>query len=273
MSTSTFDTGRVNDALDGTIFHGKLHHFNRIDSTSTRALADAHAGTESGHVYVADEQTAGRGRGGHIWHSEPDAGLYLSVLFRPALQADAALHISLATALAAQSAVLLASSYALDIRWPNDLVTPPGRTPARKLGGILTETASTPGGTLRHAVIGVGINLNQESFPSNLSGMASSVRMESGSRVSREDLLIPLLRALETELSALEAAATDAGKAPHLAERFAIASTWARGKRVRVSEEESYTGTTNGLTTAGMLRVQCDDGTLRLVRHGGVREL
>lgn len=285
MSISTFDTARVDDALGGTIFHGKLHHFTTVDSTSTRALADAHAGAEAGQVYVADQQTAGRGRGGHTWHSEPDAGLYISVLLRPALQADTALRISLATALAVQAAVWQASSYALDIRWPNDLVTPPGATPARKLGGILTETASKPDGTLRHAVIGIGINLNQESFPPHLAAWATSVRIERGSTVSREDLLVSLLRALETELSNLEAAADGPGETPHLNERFQRSSTWATGKRVRVSEHglpgnegrtgdgESYTGTTDGLTTAGTLRVQCDDGTLRVVRHGGVREL
>jgi BirA family biotin operon repressor/biotin-[acetyl-CoA-carboxylase] ligase len=269
---STFDKARVDDALRDTLFHGKLHHFTTIDSTNTRALTDAHEGAATGQVYVADEQTAGRGRGGHVWHSEPDRGLYLSVLFRPALRADAALQISLAAALAAQSAVNSSCGYALDIRWPNDLVTPPGSSSARKLGGILTETASGADGTLRHAVVGIGINLNQEMFPPELATLASSVRIESGKRVSREAVLIQLLLALTSELSMLEAEVSGADKTPLLNERFQLSSTWVSGKRVLVSEDESYTGTTDGLTRAGMLRVQCDDGTLRVVRNGGVRE-
>ncbi len=270
---SPFDEERVNEALRGTLFHGKLHHYVSIDSTNTRALADAQAGTGAGQVYIADEQTAGRGRGGHTWHSEPGDGLYISVLFRPALSAAAALQMSLAAALAAQSAVLCVSSYALDIRWPNDLVTPPGSLPSRKAGGILTEVASSADGALRHAVIGIGINLNQESFPPDLEKTATSIRIESGSWISREDVVIQLLRELESEISALEMEAAGLRKQPHLNGRFLLSSTWAHCKRVRVSEEESYTGTTDGLTTAGLLRVQCDDGTLRIVRHGGVREL
>ncbi len=270
---STFDTARVNDALRGTIFDGQLHHFSSIDSTNTRALADAQAGAAAGQVYLADEQTAGRGRAGHAWHSEPDRGLYLSVLFRPVLRADAALQISLAAALAAQTAVMSSCQFAIDIRWPNDLVTLPAPVPARKLGGILTETASGADGTLRHAVVGIGINLNQESFPPELAKLAGSIRTESGKRVSREGVLIDLLLALETELSALEAEVSGARKQQSLNERFRLSSTWVRGKRVSVEEEESYTGITDGLTHAGMLRVQCDDGKLRVVRHGGVREL
>ena len=270
---STFDIARVNDALRGTMFKGKLHHFASIDSTNTRAIADAHAGAEAGQLYIADEQTAGRGRGGHAWHSEPDRGLYLSVLFRPALRADAALQISLAAALAAQSAVMSACHLAIDIRWPNDLVTSPGSVPARKLGGILTETASGADGTLRHAVVGIGINLNQETFPPELSKLAGSIRIESGKRVSREDVLIYLLLALEGELAALEAEVSGVCKQPNLNERFVLSSTWASSKRVSVEEVQSYTGTTDGLTQAGLLRVLCDDGELRVVRHGGVREL
>jgi BirA family biotin operon repressor/biotin-[acetyl-CoA-carboxylase] ligase len=270
---STFDTADVDAALRDTLFHGKLHHFTTIDSTNTRALDDAHAGAAAGQVYVADEQTAGRGRGGHVWHSEPDRGLYLSVLFRPALRADAALQISLAAALAVQSAVMSSCGYALDIRWPNDLVTMPGPAPARKLGGILTETASGADGTLRHAVVGIGLNLNQELFPPELAKLAGSIRIESGKRVSREDVLIQLLQALAAELSALEAEVSGDSKQPLLNERFQLSSTWVSGKRVSVGEDESYTGTTDGLTQAGMLRVHCDDGTLRVVRNGGVREL
>ena len=269
----TFDARRVDDALRGTLFHGRLHHFTSIDSTNTRALADARAGAEAGQVYLADEQTAGRGRGGHLWHSEPDRGLYLSVLFRPALRADAALQISLAAALAVQSAVMSSCRYAIDIRWPNDLVTPPGPAAARKLGGILTETASGSDECLRHAVVGIGINLNQETFPPELAKLASSLRIESGSRVSREDVLISLLLELESEISTLEAEAVGSCKQPFLTGRFLLSSTWVRGKRVSVAEDESYTGTTDGLTQAGMLRVQCDDGRLRVVRNGGVREL
>jgi BirA family biotin operon repressor/biotin-[acetyl-CoA-carboxylase] ligase len=261
---STFDTARVDAALRGTLFHGKLHHFLTIDSTNTRALADAQAGADAGQVYIADEQTAGRGRGGHTWHSEPDRGLYLTVLVRPTIRGNEALKLSLATGIAAADAIHAITSHSIDLRWPNDLVIAEDNGPSRKCGGILTESALTPDGSLRHAAIGVGINLNQADFPPDLNGVATSLRRAWGHTVSREELAIALLRALHAELAQLDAALYD---------RFEQRSTWVHGKHVRVAEDEGYTGTTAGLTSDGLLRVQCDDGETRTVRHGGVREL
>ncbi len=256
---------RVDHALQGTMFHGKLHHFPIIDSTNTRALADAQQGAKAGQVYIADEQTAGRGRGGHTWHSEPERGLYLTVLVRPALRSNQVLQLSLLTALAAADAIEQATSLRIDLRWPNDLVA--GTQPARKLGGILTEAVSAPEGTLQHAAIGIGINLNQVTFPQDLQASATSLRRETGSTVSREALAVSLLRALDTELRNL------ACEPFTVLQRFAQRSTWIYGKRVRVDEDGGYTGVTAGLSDAGLLRVNSDDGQTRTVRHGGVREL
>jgi BirA family biotin operon repressor/biotin-[acetyl-CoA-carboxylase] ligase len=263
---STFNIARVSDALRDTQFHGKLHHFTTIDSTNTRALADAHDGAESGQVYIADEQTAGRGRGGHIWHSEPDRGLYMTVLVRPTLRSNEVLKLSLATALAAYWAIHDITGYSIDLRWPNDLVAPQRNGPSRKLGGILTETASTPDGTIRHAAIGIGINLNQTVFPEDLQITASSLRLAAGQPISREAVAIALLQHLDRELAALH-------QTNGIFERFEHVSSWIKGKRVHVAEDEGYTGTTAGLTADGLLRIACDDGRERIVRHGGVREL
>ncbi|MGI4852848.1 MAG: biotin--[acetyl-CoA-carboxylase] ligase [Janthinobacterium lividum] len=264
-----FRIQRVDAALHGTPFHGRLHHFATIDSTNTRALADAQAGVAAGQVYIADEQTAGRGRGGHAWHSEPERGLYLTALVRPRVRADDALMISFAAGVAASLAIAEATNLQIDLRWPNDLVTRAEGRHSRKLGGILTETASTPQGDLRHAAIGIGINLNQADFPPDLAADATSVRVECDHEVSREAVAIALLRHLHAELLRLESATGPA----ELLQRFALFSTWASGKRVRVAEGDGYTGVTAGLTAAGLLRVLCDDAQERVVRHGGVREV
>lgn len=259
----------VNDALQGTIFHDRVQHFATIGSTNVQALADAQAGAGSGQVYIADEQTAGRGRGGHTWHSEPDRGLYLTMLVRPTLRSSDVLRLSMITALAAAEAVAeVTRSRIMDIRWPNDLVI--GAGPARKVGGILTEAVSTPSGELRHAAIGIGINLNQEEFPEGLANVATSLKRELGVSVSREALAVALLLQMNKELRQLDLNINETEDLFHRVER---ASTWIRGKRVRVAEQEGYTGKTAGLTTEGLLRIHCDDGTERVVRHGGVREL
>ena len=262
-SREEFNPAALRAALVGTRFPARLHHFPTADSTNTLLLEAAANGAPEGTLYLADEQTVGRGRGGHAWHSEPGSGLYLSVLAKPSLQLREALWISLATGLAAQSAIQSTTGLRIDLRWPNDLLF--GQ---KKLGGILVEAAVEPdaNATLRYAVIGIGININHEAFPPELSSLATSLRIATGQEQSRNALIIALLRALDFELTQLET------NAPGLLARFTAASTWVQGKRVRVPEQGGYTGITAGLDPHGYLLVDADDGTLRTVLSGGVRE-
>jgi BirA family biotin operon repressor/biotin-[acetyl-CoA-carboxylase] ligase len=266
-----------------------LHHFATVTSTNTLALDAAQSGISTG-VWIADQQTAGRGRGGHTWHSalgastQPD-GLYLSVLVRPALPLSRALWLSLAAGLAAQHAIAATTGLTPDLRWPNDLMVPQPDGPSRKLGGILVETASNPAtptqpATLRHAVIGIGINLNQRCFPPELESLATSIALETGAPQLREALLIALLIALDREITLLESPSAPHLPAPHppapdLLARFTAASTWVAGKRVRIQPTDNapgYTGITAGLDPQGFLLIHGDDGLPRTVLSGGVRE-
>jgi BirA family biotin operon repressor/biotin-[acetyl-CoA-carboxylase] ligase len=255
-------------ALVGTRFPARLHHFPSTESTNPLLLDAAANGAPEGTLYIADEQTVGRGRGGHAWHSAPGDGLYLSVLAKPSLHLREALWISLATGLAVQSAIQTTTGLRIDIRWPNDLIVPQDSGPGKKLGGILVEAAVEPGAdaALRYAVIGIGLNINHASFPPELAPLATSLRIATGQEQSRNTLLIALLRALDLELTRLEA------RQPDLLERFTAASTWVRGKRVRVPEQGGYTGTTAGLDARGFLLVDTGDGTQRTVLSGGVRD-
>jgi BirA family biotin operon repressor/biotin-[acetyl-CoA-carboxylase] ligase len=112
---------------------------------------------------------------------------------------DVALCLPLATGLAAQAAIKETTQLEADIRWPNDLLLN-----NRKCGGILVEsTAMTKGegdrSMLRYVVIGVGINVNQKNFPTDLSRIATSISMAGGT-VTRQALLIALLRSLDREI-------------------------------------------------------------------------
>lgn len=268
----TIDPAAVARALRLTALAGPVFHLPVTGSTNELALEAAQAGSTRG-IWVADEQTAGRGRGGHAWHSSPGQGLYLSVLVTPDLPLDKALWLSLATGLAAQRAVQQAGNVRMDLRWPNDLLVG-----TRKLGGILVESAvenSIPGGTqaLRYAVIGIGMNVHHPDFPPELTGMATSLRIAGAAQVSRQQLLVATLRALDAELHALEREHAGMLDGTSLLGRFAQASSWVSGKRVRVPEEGGYTGVTAGLDSRGFLLVDAYDGTRRTVRSGGVREL
>lgn len=275
MPIPTFDMSAVSAAVAGTEFAGHIHHVTRVASTQNLALAAAQSGARQG-VWIADEQTAGRGRGSHAWHSTAGDGLYLSVLVRPRLFGSDALKLSLATGLAAQSAIAAACGVRIDLRWPNDLMSPAPPLPQRKLGGVLAETSLDAGtGALRYAVIGVGINLNHVEFPEQVRETATSIRLVTGSPASREQVAARLLCELSSELLLLEAEVNGerAGSVAKLTERFLLASKWARGLPVHVDEHGGYTGVTDGLTEAGLLRVRLDDGRLRIVRNGGVRRI
>ena len=268
---ASFDLAGVAAALTGTVFAGQVQHIRSVGSTNALALEAAQAGAPHGSVWVADEQTAGRGRGGHGWHSTAGDGLYVSVLLRPEMALLDALWLSLATGLAAQSAIAAVTGLVADIRWPNDLLLG-----GRKCGGVLVETSvvasqSDVPAMLRYAVIGVGVNVNHESFPVELAEVATSLRRASGRTWAREEVLVEFLRALEREIGLLETELRERSKVNRLLERFAAASGWVRGKRVRVDESGGYTGVTDGLDARGFLRVAGDDGQLHTVLSGGVR--
>lgn len=276
---NTIDAAEVNAALHHTRFSGNVLHFSEVGSTNDLALAAAQNGAHFG-AWVADAQTAGRGRGGHSWHSAPGDGLYVSALFTPDLPASAALpsRLSLTAGLAAWEAIREVTGITVDVRWPNDLVTRPESVArSRKLGGILAEAAmAAPDAahpTLRYAVIGIGINVAHRSFPADLRELASSLYLEGWQVPDRQPLLIALLSRLDSLMQEQELGAARANIGSGIVSRLAEASTWLHGKRVHVPEQGGYTGVTAGLDASGFLLVDADDGVRRTVRTGGVREL
>ena len=269
MSSDPWNNEAVEQGIAATRFSSHIQHFETVTSTSTLALEAAQSGAPEGSVWVADEQTAGRGRGGHTWHSTPTDGLYFSLLLRPTLPPDKALWLSLATGLSVQSAILEVTGHQPDLRWPNDLLLG-----EKKFGGILVETALTPTGQpLRHAVIGIGLNLAHRTLPQDLQPIATSLYLTTRTVCPRETILAAVLRALEANLQALEAeiSGTLPSATQTLLNRFAQSSTWVHGKSVHVGEGEGYTGVTAGLDPRGFLLVRTSDGTLRTVLSGGVR--
>lgn len=272
-----FDVELVLEGMAETRFRGAVLHLRSTGSTSTLAMEAAAGGTMNA-VWVADEQTAGRGRGGHGWHSAAGEGLYMSALVRPRLPMADAMVLPLAVGLAARGAVEEVTGMVADLRWPNDLLLggrqeiDGRRLRAKKFGGILVETSGADeAGGVRYAAIGVGVNVNHRAFPEELRGTATSLRMEgSGAEVGREEVLVAVLRRLEMELQWME----QAGGVEEVLQRFARASSWAEGKRVQVGEGvDGYPGVTRGLTEHGFLRVAGADGVERTVLSGGVREI
>ncbi|RRA50091.1 biotin--[acetyl-CoA-carboxylase] ligase [Acidipila sp. EB88] len=254
-----------------------IEHFNEIASTNTHAMRAGVDGAEHGTVYIADAQTGGRGRGAHAWASPAGSGLYVSMLLRPALAPGDALWLSLAAGVAAQAAVRSVAADSkrglkvgpdlrVDLRWPNDLLVG-----TRKLGGVLTEMQAEAT-RVRFVVVGIGINVHQQSFPAELATGATSLAIEQIA-TTRQRLLLALLRAVHHEVQALTAVTAEARTLAQqqLRIRLEQGSSWMRGKRVHVGEENAYVGTTEGLDARGFLLVRTDAGELRTVLSGGVR--
>jgi len=249
--------------LYGTPFARRIYHFFKIDSTNTVAMHLGEAGAPHGTVVLAEEQTAGRGRAGRSWTSEKSAGIYCSVLLRPAIPPARAPVLTLVAGLAARDAAAEDMDALPDIRWPNDLLAG-----GKKFGGILTEMHAEPD-RVHYAVIGMGINVNQPRMPEALASIGTSLRIETGKSHSRLELLIRLLRQFDRYYNQFLAE----GAAPIL-RRFAQVSSYFKGKRVRITTAaESFTGTTAGLDSSGVLRVVRDDGRdTELVLSGDVAE-
>jgi len=260
QNSDQLDANAIGTALTGTPFANGLHHFRTIDSTNTYALEQARQGAPHGSFYVADEQTAGRGRSDHEWHSAASQGLYLSVLLRPNLTPADLIWLPLLAGLAAHHAIHEVTALNPDLRWPNDLLLE-----SRKAGGILVE-AQTDAGQTSAAVIGIGINLHQQHFPRGLATEPTSLDLETGRFTSRQQLLIALLHSLNTELAALHSKSALAA----IPSRIAAISTWVQGKRVEVHGPQPCVGVTAGLDDRGFLRVRTTNG-LVTVTTGGVR--
>ena len=165
--------------LKGSLFGKRIFHFFRTDSTNRVALELGHAGEPEGAVVLAEEQTAGRGRGGRAWHSERATGIYVTLLLRPKLAPVQAPLLTMMAGLSAHSAVQALTGLEVDLKWPNDLLVR-----GRKLGGILTEMHAEPG-QIRFVIVGIGLNVNQEKFPGELANLATSLRAETGKPQSR----------------------------------------------------------------------------------------
>ncbi|MCI0350453.1 MAG: biotin--[acetyl-CoA-carboxylase] ligase [Acidobacteriales bacterium] len=245
--------------LKGTMFSGKIHHYFRIDSTNAAAIEAAASGEPEGSLFVAEEQTAGRGRGGNSWLSEKSAGIYCSVILRPQLPPADVLALSLLAGLVVQQAARQVTRLRADLRWPNDLLLS-----EKKFCGILAEMNAEPT-RVRYAVLGIGMNVNHKDFPADLRDSATSLRIESGQEWPRIELLTALLQSLDREYRALSA---DSVK--NILHRFEQNSSYARRKQVRVEENGGFEGVTDGLDARGFLRVRTADG-MRTVFSGGVR--
>lgn len=151
-------------------------YFDTIDSTNTKAQELAEKGYQSGTLVVADKQESGKGRRGRSWVSPSGTGIFMTLMIKPDINPNNASMLTLVAALAVAKAITSVTGEEALIKWPNDIVVN-----GKKVCGILTEM-NAQFDYINHIVVGIGINVHNESFPEEISQMASSLTIEAGGK-------------------------------------------------------------------------------------------
>ena len=237
--------------------------YGKIDSTNEAARDLAEGGAPAGSVVVCREQTAGRGRAGHAWHSPRDAGLYLSLILRP----DDLSHPAMISILAGLGvAERLDSGFrglSPRLKWPNDLIAAD-----LKLGGVLAE-ASCSESHPRYLVVGVGINVRPigRTAPADVERRAAALDTVLDSSVQLVDVADAVITGLETRL--LDAPRSLGGALLEEVDRY----DWLRDRRATLrlpGDQNGQSGTCVGIAPDGALLFRPDRGALRRVTDGTV---
>lgn len=168
-------------------------YYEKLDSTNTRVKELAKEGAQHGTVVVADKQTAGKGRRGRTWESPAGTNIYMSLLLRPEMEPSRAPMLTLVMAYSIAKALRKRGYGDVQIKWPNDLILS-----GKKICGILTEM-ELEGQEISHVVIGVGINANMRAFPEELQDKATSLCLEGGKEVNREQLIAEILEVFDED--------------------------------------------------------------------------
>jgi len=251
------------DRLSTDRFGQSLRGFEAVGSTNARAAQWAADDAPEGATVLTEYQKTGRGRHGRDWTADEGQNLLFSVVLRPALPPDRFGLLTIAAGVAVAEAIEpFVSPHPARLKWPNDVLLE-----GRKTCGILLESSLTPPNTNAVVVLGVGLNVNQADFPDALADTATSLRLTTGRSVPRAPLLARLLRALERRYDAVQADGADAVR-PAYRERLAALGT---PTTLRVpGTDQTLSGTVEGITDTGALRLRTADGSETTVHAGDV---
>ncbi|MDD2457229.1 MAG: biotin--[acetyl-CoA-carboxylase] ligase [Eubacteriales bacterium] len=256
----------------------QAHAFASVDSTNLAARRGADVGDPTGSVYVAEEQTAGRGRRGKNWRSAVGEGLWFSLLLKPDLPPERLAPITLFAGLCTVAALRDWTGLDIQLKWPNDLVILPD---GRKVGGILTEMLVEEN-QVAAVVVGIGINVHTLDFPEDLQAIATSLDLailssetaEKGHPLNRIELLMAVLAEWDHRWPQFQAESLESGidlaKVSWLNDYRAICATLGRPVEVHDANGDIWTGLAEQIAPGGDLLVRRSDGEFIQVSAGDV---
>ena len=246
---------------DSTKWAGQsLHVYPVTDSTNIQEKQLGETGALHGTLVVADKQNAGRGRRGRSWESPQGCSIYMSILLRPDFMPDKAPMLTLVMAYSVEKALKNCTGLNVQIKWLNDLIIN-----GKKVVGILTEM-STEIDYINHVVIGVGINVNMESFPMEIEEKATSLRIEAGCMIQRSQIIAEIMRQFEQDYEKF----LETEDLSWLKDDYNTCLV-NRGRDVVIhGAEGSYGAQALGINDTGELLVRREDGSEEAVYAGEV---
>ena len=253
------DAERIMERLSDCAFGRVTQVYERLDSTNRRAMELGETPGAHGTLVLAEEQTQGRGRRGRGWNLQRGTGIAMSLVLQNLTDPRKAPMVTLAAALAVRRGILAATGIACGIKWPNDLVCQ-----GRKVCGILTEMR-TEMDYVSCVVIGVGINVNNEDFPEEALAHAVSLRQIAGKSLSREDIVVAVMRAFAEYYQRF----LEAGDLSGLREEYEECLVNRNQEVLIVSEQKQYRAIGRGIDDTGRLLIE-REGRLETVLSGEV---
>ena len=221
-----------------------------VDSTNTflKNILSNSKPVPEGTVIMAEDQFAGRGQRENVWHAEPGKNLTFSILLKPTfIDAQSQFDVTRAASLGVYDALMPLLGHKLKIKWPNDIYYG-----SKKLGGMLIENI-LQGSQIKHSVVGIGLNINQEHFPDN-AGNATSVKQILHKDYDLKNILSEICGHIEAYYLNLKAG------------RFAFVRNTYISRLYLLNEGRHYRS--NGQVFKGVIKHVTDEGML-IIDKGG----
>lgn len=238
----------------------EIYVYDTIDSTNKEAKRMATSGKINTAVFIAEEQTVGKGRRGRTWVSPKGTGIYMSLLLRPNINPNNASMLTLIAGLAVSKAISLVTSLECMIKWPNDLVLN-----NKKVCGILTEMSSEID-YVNYVIVGIGMNINLDMIDKELEDKATSLKIEGNEIYNRKSILVHTIKEFEKLYQQfLKTESLDFILDEYNARCINI------GKKVKIENKaEVIIAQTKAVTSKGALLVETENNELMSIQSGEV---
>lgn len=249
-------TDELANLLEAKVFGQTVHLFESVESTQNLARAAAEEGSDEGTLFIAEQQVNGRGRMGRGWVSPRGKGIWMSMVLRPSVPIHFAPQLTLLTAVALCRSLKRVTSLPIGIKWPNDLLID-----GKKISGILLESAAEDE-RLRYVIAGIGIsvNLEESDYPVDLLEKATSLRISSGKKWTREAIIADFMK----EWEQLYFLYHEQGFSPIVTLWEALSVSLGKPARL-ITPQGDIIGVPIGLDESGAIKIELPDGTVKPV--------